>query len=88
MHRTGPAAAADEGGAPADAVWVGLAEPDGVAGADDGADDGDDGDDGDGDGDVGDAAVAALWLGPQPLSRSAAAAAAVTEVITSLCFIC
>jgi hypothetical protein len=79
LHSAGPAAAEDVGAvaadavaAPPDVVAAAVAEPDSLA-----EDDG----------------VALLpvvapwvwpWLGPQPLSSSATAAAAVTEVITSL----
>ncbi|WP_349627156.1 hypothetical protein [Arthrobacter sp. C9C5] len=82
MQRAGPVAvdevavAGDAVAAPPDAVVAGLAELVSLAEAD------------------GDVAVVAPWdwlwgrLWPQPLSSSATAAAAVTEVITSLFFIC
>jgi hypothetical protein len=83
LHRAGPAAAVVEAGADdalgeADVVAAGLAGLDSLAGVE--ADDG------------GDAALVEpwgwLWVGPHPLSSRAAAAAAVTEVITSLFFNC
>jgi hypothetical protein len=81
LQRPGPAGAAEEGPAasPPDPVGdelealAGLEAVDWAAVAD-----------ADADGE----AVAALWLVPQPLSSSTAAAAAVTEVMTGLCFIC